>query len=146
MSQVAFHVNAPDKTAYACRLLRKANGQGAKVVVTGELAELDRLDFALWSFSALEFLPHCRADASPGMLAASPIVMVQAGQRPPPAAVLVHLGGPVSMHIGRFEKIIEIVGQSESDRLDARMRWKQYAAQGHAVGHHDVAQAGRTHE
>lgn len=146
MSQVTFHVNAPDKTAYACRLLRKASGQGARVVVTGEPEELDRLDLALWTFAALEFVPHCRGDAPRGMLAASSIVLAAAGQSLPKAAVLVHLGGPVSTEIGRFEKIIEIVGQGEPDRLDARLRWKQYASQGHDLGHHDVAQAGRGHE
>ena len=36
MTEVTFHFNAPDKTGYACRLLRKAVGTGAKVVVTGD--------------------------------------------------------------------------------------------------------------
>ena len=36
MTEVAFHFNAPDKVAYACRLLRKAVGSGARVVVTAE--------------------------------------------------------------------------------------------------------------
>ena len=34
MTEVAFHFNAPDKLAYVCRLLRKATGSGARVVVT----------------------------------------------------------------------------------------------------------------
>ncbi len=146
MTQVTFHVNAPDPMAYACRLLRKAAGQGAKVVVTGQPETLDRLDVALWTFTALEFLPHCRSDAAPGMLQASPVVLAGVDQPLPQAPVLLHLGGPTPAAIGDFEKIIEIVGQGEPDRLDARLRWKQYAALGHQMAHHDVAQAGRAHE
>ena len=34
MTEVTFHFNAPDKLGYACRLLRKAVGKGANVIVT----------------------------------------------------------------------------------------------------------------
>jgi DNA polymerase-3 subunit chi len=146
MSQVAFHFNAPDKTVYACRLLRKATGQGAKVVVTGHADELDRLDHALWTFGAVEFLPHCRGDASNAMIQASPVILSGFGAAVPEASVLVHLGGPISTDTGKFEKIIEIVGQGEGDRQEARLRWKQYAALGHQLVHHDVAPVGRANE
>ena len=36
MTEVAFHFNVPQKSGYACRLLRKATAGGARVVVTGE--------------------------------------------------------------------------------------------------------------
>ena len=42
MTEVAFHFNAPDKWAYACRLLRKAVAAGAKVVVLAEPADLEQ--------------------------------------------------------------------------------------------------------
>ena len=58
MTEVAFHFNAPQKLAYACRLLRKAAASGAKVVVTGEPQLLRELDVALWTFAPLEFVPH----------------------------------------------------------------------------------------
>ena len=58
MTEVAFHFNAPDKLAYACRLLRKASGAGARVAVTAEAELLQRLDTALWTFSALDFVAH----------------------------------------------------------------------------------------
>ena len=37
MTDVAFHFNAPDKLAYACRLLRKAVGSGSRVVNTSRV-------------------------------------------------------------------------------------------------------------
>ena len=59
MTEVAFHFNAPDKLGYACRLLRKAVGTGARVMVTGDSSTLRELDVALWTFAPLEFLAHC---------------------------------------------------------------------------------------
>ena len=58
MTEVAFHFNAPDRVAYACRLLRKAVASGAKLVVTGSPDVLQQLDRALWTFSAVDFVPH----------------------------------------------------------------------------------------
>ena len=43
MTEVSFHFNAPDKVAYACRLLRKAMNGGARVVVAGEPQALAQL-------------------------------------------------------------------------------------------------------
>jgi DNA polymerase III subunit chi len=138
MTEVAFHFNAPDKLGYACRLLRKAVGTGAQVMVTGESATLRELDVALWTFSALEFLPHCAGEAAPAMLAASPVVLAQSLRSAPHQQVLVNLGGTVPEGFERFERLIEVVTESEQDRLDARLRWKHYADRGYAIKTHDV--------
>ncbi len=61
MTEIAFHFNLPDKTAYVCRLLRKAVAHGARVAVSGEQPLMAELDKALWSFSATDFVPHCSA-------------------------------------------------------------------------------------
>ena len=58
MTEIAFHFNAPDKLGYACRLLRKAFNAQAKVVVLAHANDLATLDAQLWTFSALEFIPH----------------------------------------------------------------------------------------
>ena len=50
MTEVMFHLNVPDRLGYACRLLRKAYGSGAKVVVSAPPATLARLDVLLWTF------------------------------------------------------------------------------------------------
>ena len=53
MTEVTFHFNVPEKTAYACRLLRKAWAARAPVGVLGDAAALRALDEALWTFSSL---------------------------------------------------------------------------------------------
>jgi DNA polymerase IIIc chi subunit len=58
-------------------------------------------------------------------------------------SVLVHLGGPLAIDLERFEKVIEVVGQGRAGSAPrARVRWKQYAVQGHQLTHHDASQIG----
>jgi DNA polymerase III subunit chi len=140
MTEVTFHFNAPDKTGYACRLLRKAVGTGAKVVVTGDSELLRELDTALWTFSPLEFLPHCLGSGSPpAVLAASPVVLSESARSAPHQQVLVNLGQSVPEGFERFERLIEVVTVDEEERQQGRRRWKHYADRGYAITRHDLA-------
>jgi len=56
LTEIAFHFGAPDKVAYAVRLLRKATGAGARVLVFGNQDLLNRLDASLWASAPMEFL------------------------------------------------------------------------------------------
>ena len=139
MTRVAFHFNAPGKVAYACRLLRKAASAGKKVVATGAPALLRELDMALWTFSPLDFLPHCRIEeASAGVLHNSPIVLAPSVSGVPHLEVLVNLGDTVPDGFEGFERVIEVVTTDEADRVIARQRWKHYAAGGHPIVRHDL--------
>ncbi len=141
MTEIAFHFNAPDKLAYACRLLRKAVASGARVVVTGDEESLQSLDTLLWSFSATEFLPHCRAGSPAEQRMASPIVLAAQIDGGPELAhhqVLVNLGKDVAPGYERFERTIEVVTLDEQDRQNARRRWKHYADRGYSITRHDL--------
>jgi DNA polymerase-3 subunit chi len=140
MTGIEFHVNAPDKVAFACRLLRKAVGKGAKVIVTGEAESLRELDTALWTFSATEFLPHCYGEtAGPGVAAASPVVLADSARGTPHHQVLVNLGAEVPDGFERYERLIEIVGVEPEDLQRGRRRWKHYADRGYALVKHDFS-------
>jgi DNA polymerase-3 subunit chi len=141
MTEIAFHFNAPDQLAYACRLLRKAVSSGAQVVVTGEAARLNALDTQLWTFAALEFVPHCRADSPTEQRLASPVILAPDLNQPPALPhhqVLVNLGQEVAPGYERFERVIEIVTLDDADRQFARQRWKHYADRGYSITRHDL--------
>jgi len=141
VTEIAFHFNTPDKVGYACRLLRKAVGAGSTVVVTGDAELLARLDVDLWTFSALDFVPHCRDGAAPApVLARSPVVLTEAPRSAPHHQVLVNLGDAVPQGYETFERLIEVVTGDEADRQSARERWKHYAARGYEIKRHDRAQ------
>lgn len=139
MTEVMFHFNVPDKLGYACRLLRKAYGAGSKVGVVADGKILQALDKVLWSFSALDFLPHCATSAKPGVVAASPILLSTDTASFPHAQVLLHLGQEVPAGFERFERLIEIVSTDEADRVSARARWRHYGERGYTMIRHDVA-------
>ena len=138
MTEVMFHFNAPDKLGHACRLLRKAVASGAKVVVTGEAGLLRELDVALWTFSALEFLPHCLGNAPPAVLSVSPVVLTQAVRTAAHHEVLVNLGTVVPEGFERFERLIEVVTPDDEDRGRGRERWAHYKGRGYAITTHDL--------
>ena len=140
VTDVAFHFGAPDKVAYAARLLRKAVGTGARVMVLADSAALHRLDAALWASSATEFLAHCWLDAPATVVALSSVLLTDGGPEPaaPALDVLVNLGDAMPLAFERFPRVIEVVGLDEGDRQHARQRWKAYAAQGLAIDRRDL--------
>ncbi|MFZ4286494.1 DNA polymerase III subunit chi [Variovorax sp. HJSM1_2] len=138
MTAIAFHFNAPDKLAYACRLLRKAVGSGAKVVVTGEGAVLARLDTVLWTFSALDFVPHATDRAPREVFDQSPVVLTTQLDVLPHKQVLLNLGHVVPAGFDGFERVIEVVSLDDEDRALARQRWKQYASLGYEIERKDL--------
>ena len=139
MTEVAFHFNAPDPVAYVCRLLRKAVASGAKLVVTGSPDGLQQLDRALWTFSAVDFVPHCFLASETYVVAASPVILSTSTVGVPHQQVLVNLGQRVPEGFERFERVIEVVGLDDEDRQLARSRWKQYADRGYAITRHDLS-------
>jgi DNA polymerase-3 subunit chi len=141
VTEIDFHFNMPDKVGHACRLLRKAvAGRGAQVVLVADGPTLDQVDAALWTFSAVEFIAHCRSDSEPHLLARSPVVLAEAADGVlPHRQVLVNLGAELPAGFERFERLIELVAGGDEDRAAGRRRWRHYADRGYAIQRHDVA-------
>lgn len=141
MPAIAFHFNVAERSSYLCRLIRKARRSGARLVVTGERAQLDALDRLLWTFDPLEFLPHWKGRSAadlPPRLAETPTLLLDQVGGVSPAQVLINLREQLPDGYERFERVIEIVSRDGPDRASARERWRQYAAAGHAIERHDV--------
>jgi DNA polymerase III subunit chi len=141
MTEIAFHFNAPDKVAYACRLLRKAVAANAKVVVVAPQEQMAHLDESLWTFSQLEFLAHCRMDSPQALRQASPVHLacdLDTMDALTPRDVLLNLGHMVCAGFEQFARVIEVVTLDDADRQYARSRWKQYTDQGFDIVRHDL--------
>lgn len=140
MTDIEFHVNVSDKLHYSCRLLRKAYRSGAKAVVTAEPELLQQLDQLLWSYSATEFLPHCRSNSLAPTTAATPIWLtdqLDACASADPGRVLINLGQHVPPGFERFERFIEVASSLDADRMAARDRWKHYRDRGYPLKRHE---------
>ena len=142
MTEIAFHFNLPDKTAYLCRLLRKAVAHGARVAVSGDQLLMTELDKALWSFSATDFVPHCLASSDSVIVDASPVVLGVDASAAPHHDVLLNLAEDVPAGFERFNRVIEVVGDGVQDRSMSRRRWKHYEDRGYSIVRHDLARKG----
>ncbi len=139
MTQIAFHFGAPDKLAYTCRLLRKAVGSGARVMVRADQATCQRLDVQLWAVSPADFVTHCNGAAQGSLAVRSSIVFADDSPADPvQLSVLVNLGEGVPAGFDAFKRVIEVVSLEDEDRQQARVRWKQYTSLGYDIERHDL--------
>lgn len=145
MTDIEFHVNVPDKLQYSCRLLRKAYRSGANVVLTAAPELLLQLDQLLWSYSGIEFLPHCGSNSPATTMAVTPILLVEQLDVYALGSVLINLGPQVPGGFERFERFIEVASSSEDDRLAARDRWKHYRDRGYALRRHELPATQEAH-
>ena len=136
MTEVEFHTGIADPVDYACRLLRKALRSGVRVLVTAPPPTLARLDAALWTFDAREFLPHVRMPvAAAGVAARTPIWLAAQSGLPGAPPVLVNLGAAAPADLQAVQRLIEIVGADADDADAGRRRWRDYKARGLAIAH-----------
>jgi DNA polymerase-3 subunit chi len=142
--KVEFHSGVAEPLGHACRLLRKAHAAGARVVVHGPAAMLDRLDQQLWTFDALSFVPHLRlrggARPQPAQ-ARTPTWLVDDVAAVGDRDVLVNLGEEMVDGWEAFARVIEVVPAGAQASAAARQRWRRYAERdGVELVHHAVGE------
>ena len=141
MSQVSFYTGVPERLTYLCRLLRKAQQSGARIGVVGPANLLDRLDRELWTFGALEFVPHVRLRPGrdlPARLADTPIQLSEAATELPHREVLLNIGADLPEGFDAFQRVLEVVSKDPEQVQAGRQRYKRYEQLGHAMTHHVV--------
>lgn len=136
--QIEFHTAVKEPIGFACRLLRKAYRQGARVVVMASADTLSLLDRVLWTFDERDFVPHLRVGApnqSAAGLSMTPIWLSD-GRLPDGAPpVLVNLGADVVPLVERFDRVIEVVPDDPAWSPAARERWRRYRESGYSIKH-----------
>ena len=130
MTAVAFHLPVADKPGYTCRLIRKAVGKGVRLMVTGEDQALKQLDLDLWTFSAVDFVPHCGLDAPQRIQQRSPVSLSSDVSGVADVTVLVNLGPEMPRGFEAFDRVIEVVAPDDEELRLARLRWKRYQGAG----------------
>ncbi len=130
MTQVEFRVGVADPLAYVCGLLRVAAGKGARLVVRVDPALVDTLDARLWTFSQLDFLPHCRAGDP--LEARTPIVLTDEADvsRYGERDCLVNLAAASAGGWKALPRVIEVVGAAPAEKQAGRERFRAYRSAG----------------
>jgi DNA polymerase-3 subunit chi len=134
MTRIDFHTNVGDSIAYACRLVRKAYLSGEPIIVLAEPARLAAFDEQLWTFSPLDFVPHCMA-GSP-LAKDTPVVLAANLDEVPHHQILVNLGMSVPPQFARFERLLEVVGNEEQELAAGRERYRFYRDRGYALNNY----------
>jgi DNA polymerase-3 subunit chi len=133
VTRIDFHFNVDHRVHYACRVTRKARAAGKRLVVYARSSErLAQYDAMLWTFSALDFLPHVYV-SSP-LAHATPILLAREADAAPASDVLLTLDDDAPSGFetlfNRYERVIEVVSRDEAERARARSRFKAYRDRG----------------
>ncbi|WP_122151961.1 DNA polymerase III subunit chi [Paraburkholderia sp.] len=134
MTRIDFHSNVGDSLLYACRLARKAYLAGQPTIVLAEPPRLRAFDEQLWTFSPLDFVPHCYADSP--LAAQTPIVLTASADQVPHYQVLLNLGAEVPAQFARFERLLEVVGNAQDELSTGRERYRFYRDRGYALNNY----------
>lgn len=138
MTRIDFYVNAEDRLATLCSLGGKAVKQGLRLfVLTPDRDTTERVDRFLWTQPAVGFLPHCSAHHK--LASVTPIIVDHLTDAIVHEQVLVNLTADCSQLFSRFERLIEIVGNDEDDKTQARTRFRFYRDRGYEIRTHDLA-------
>ena len=140
MTEVLFYANATDKLRTACQLSSKALELNRRVMIlTPEAGITDRMSQMLWSTPPTGFTPHCRA--ADGLAGVTPVIVDHETAPVIHEDVLINLSGEMPSFFSRFQRLVEIVTQDESDRERARERYRFYRDRGYEIVTHDLAKS-----
>ena len=142
MPRIDFYV-LPDASPrgrhiFACRLAEKAVAQGLAVFVhTASREQSLMLDELMWTYKDISFLPHALSD-DPQATAVPVVVGHDQRIQPDPPGLLINLDAAVPDFFERFERISELVDQSEAVKQDARQRFRFYKERGYTPQTHNL--------
>jgi DNA polymerase-3 subunit chi len=140
MTQIDFYFHVENKLQTACALSAKAYARGMRVLAfCPDAATGQKFSRLLWSSQAVSFIPHCAPDDP--LAPVTPVIVDHDGSNPSHDEVLINLRAELPAFFGRFQRLIEIVSLDESDRSEARARFKFYRDRGYAIQNHDLSKS-----
>ncbi len=135
MTRVDFYIvekPGDDRFGVACRLAQKAYEAGQRAHLhVADAAQATRLDELLWTFRQGSFIPHAVA-GSPEAEAA-PLVIGHGGEPDAPYQLLFNLAGDVPPFFSRFERVIEVIGDTPQEVSEGRERYRFYRDRGYPL-------------
>lgn len=134
MTRIDFHTHVGIGVQwldYACRLVRKVYAAGKPLCVVASDQLLGNFDARLWTFSALDFIPHCRADDAHAAI--TPVILTTQCDQAPAQPILLNLDTAIPPDFARFKRLLEVVGSDEAQISAARARYRFYRDRGYLI-------------
>ena len=148
MPSIEFHTDVAEPVDFACRLLRKAYRQNARVSVVAPQATLRALDNTLWTFDTHDFVPHAQVTAATHgteQVQRAPIWLMSEVNFDDTPDILVNMGADLLAlaqapgALDHFQRIIEVVSRDVDEAASARQRWREYRQMGITIKHHNAS-------
>lgn len=113
----------------ACRIIEKAYQRGHRVFVQcKDQHDAEHLDELLWTFRDDSFIPHNLQGEGP-----EPPPPVQIGFDKEPRGfndILINMTDSIPPYFKRFNRVIELVAESEEAKAISRNHYRDYRSQG----------------
>ncbi|MGE5338491.1 MAG: DNA polymerase III subunit chi [Gemmatimonadota bacterium] len=138
--RVDFYFNVDHRLQYACRVVRKARAANLSVLVYARDADrMARFDNALWTFSALDFVPHVYVDSP--LAHGTPVWLTLTADGDTRRDLLLNLDDdvPAAGWCTGFPRVIEVVSRDDDDRARARQRFRTWRERGVVPAAHEVS-------
>jgi DNA polymerase-3 subunit chi len=139
LTQVFFYHNVADRIAAVVALIGKAFLQRKALLVYAPDAEVaGMLDRQLWTHPPTGFIPHVRGDSP--LAAETPVLITNDLESMLHNERLFNLSSEIPPGFSRFNSVIEVVGQHESERLAGRDRVKFYKDRGYEIKYFNLSE------
>ena len=141
MTRIDFYIVDSDqkvsRSLLACRLTEKAYSLKNQIYIyTADESQANEFDELLWTYRAGSFVPHQQLSAQDGQCC--PVLIGHADAPEGLNQVLINLDKTVPLFFSRFERVVEIVSQDETQRQQARERFKFYRDRGYDLHTHNL--------
>lgn len=139
--RVDFALGASSRLRTACEAVRKQYLAGRRLIIYhSDSKELQRFDRMLWGFEPTAFVPHVLITDAKAAL--TPIWLCQDAAHLPAQTDtnqwLLNLCAQGPPLPSQFSRILEIVSHQETDKQQARQRWRLYQQQGYNLHSHHL--------
>lgn len=141
MTRIDFYITDSDQKSsralLACRLAEKAYSLKNQIYIyTPDKLQAKELDDLLWTYRAGSFVPHQQLETQDDQ--ACPVLIGHAEAPEGLNQVLINMDTAVPLFFSRFERVVEIVNQDETQRQQARDRFKFYRDRGYDLHTHNL--------
>jgi DNA polymerase-3 subunit chi len=143
MTRINFYVlqssKANARLEFVCRLTEKIYNKGHRILLhTNNTRHTEMIDDLLWTWKQGSFIPHeiHSGDTEPDC----PIVIShQPELKTDMQDVLINMADEIPFFFSQFDRVSEIVDQSEETRQSARKRYRFYQDRGYPLESHEIA-------
>lgn len=141
MTEVVFYIlasnTAEQKQAFTCKLLQKIHTEQRRAdLLLPNQATMHALDMAIWQYKPESFIPHVIAGEAPAPIQLYAHTLTQGCND-----CLINLHSEFQPQFNRYQRVIEILDQTETLIELGRERFKQYRKLGITPTVHKIANA-----